>query len=91
MYDILPYTIKKAKTIKVQIKPSTHKNKKIDVFKNGVLIYSIGDNRFSDYPHLLKTHGKEYADKRRALYHLRHKKDISILGSKGWLSSFLIW
>jgi hypothetical protein len=50
MYHITDYTKKKAKEIGVQIKPSTKKNKKIDVFRDGRLIVSVGDIRYYDYP-----------------------------------------
>jgi hypothetical protein len=72
MYHITDYTKKKAKEIGVQIKPSTKKNKKIDVFRDGRLIVSVGDIRYYDYPTYLQEKGKEYADERRRLYHIRH-------------------
>ena len=75
MYDILPYSYNMAKKLDVIIKPSTNPKKKIDVFKNDKRIASIGSIKYSDsdYPHYMKEQGKEYADKRRSLYHQRHK------------------
>ena len=80
------------------------KNKKIDVYKNGVKIASIGDLRYKDYPTYLEERGltsdfanvrrgltSDFANVRRALYHNRHKKNIKIRGSNGWLSSILLW
>ena len=71
-YAITEYSKRKAASMSVIIKPSTRKHKKIDVFKNGRRLCSIGDTRYGDFPTFLRTHGKEYADKRRKLYHLRH-------------------
>jgi hypothetical protein len=51
------------------------KNKKIDVYKNGQLISSVGALGYSDYPTYIKENGKFYADKRRKLYKIRHNKD----------------
>ena len=65
----------------LKIAPSTHKNKKIDVYKDGKYIVSIGDNRYSDYPTYIMTKGKAYADKRRELYYERHKNDKGIAGT----------
>ena len=36
MYNITSHTHKKAKLIGVTVKPSTSKDKKIDVYKNGL-------------------------------------------------------
>ena len=39
----------RARLIGVQVKASTRKNKKLDVFKNSEKIASIGDKRYSDF------------------------------------------
>ena len=52
-------------------------------------LYSVGCNK--DYPTYIQENGLDYAKVRRALYHNRHKKDIDIKGSNGWLSSILLW
>jgi hypothetical protein len=79
-YKIKDYSFKNAKELDVIIKPSTNKNKKIDVFDNGEKVAEIGDINYSDYPTYLITHGKEYANKRRNLYLIRHKKDHNLPG-----------
>jgi hypothetical protein len=56
--------------------------------KSGDFLASVGDNRYSDFPSYVKTMGKEYADKRRMLYHKRHKKDAGIAGK---LAKTLLW
>jgi hypothetical protein len=91
MYQILPYTIRKAKEYGVEIRPSSIKSKKIDVFKNGVKIASVGGYGYKDYPTYLKEDGKTVADSRRALYKIRHRKDLGIVGSNGWWADKLLW
>lgn len=92
MYIILPYTKAKAKKLNVILKPSVRKNKKIDVFdKKGNYIVSIGASGALDYPNYVKYYGKEYADKRRKLYKLRHQKDRLIKGTAGYYADQLLW
>jgi hypothetical protein len=91
MYVITSYTRKQAKRLGVVVKLSTNASKKIDVFKNGEKIASIGGAGYSDYSTYIKTHGKEYADKRRALYRIRHEKDRHVSGSNGFLADQLLW
>ena len=87
MYNIQPYTIKKAKELKVKVVPSTNPKKKIDVYQDNKKIASIGDIRYKDYPTYLRENGKEYADERRRLYHLRHKNE----GIVGKYAKELLW
>lgn len=88
MYQITDYTKSKAKEQGLEVKPSTNKNKKIDIFKNREKIASIGALGMSDYPTYIKSHGKAFADERRRLYNLRHKKDTGIAGR---LAKSLLW
>jgi len=87
MYHISDYTKNKAKQLGVEVKPSARLHKKIDVYKNGKYLDSVGDNRYGDYSAFIKTFGKEYADERRRLYHLRHKGNT--LGER--LARDLLW
>ena len=91
MYVITAYTRKQAKRLGVEVKISTQKSKKIDVFKDGINIASIGAVGYSDYPTYIKTHGKEYADKRRILYKKRHQKNRTVMWSNGYLADQLLW
>ena len=91
MYHITEYTYNQAKKIGVEIKPSGKKGKKIDVFKNGKLIASVGALGYADYPTYIKEKGLEYAIERRRLYKLRHSKDISKIGSNGYYANALLW
>ncbi len=81
MYQITDYSFQQAKKLNVIIKPSTRKGKKIDVYdNNNKFIVSIGDINYMDYPSYIKEKGVKYADERRRLYHVRHKKDSNLAG-----------
>ena len=90
MYSILPYTQRQAKKLGVMIHPSTTPGKKIDVY-DGKKIATIGDTSYGDYPTFLRDKGKAYADERRRLYNIRHKKDSSTKGTPGWFAKNLLW
>lgn len=92
MYLILPYTKKRAKLLKVIIKPSIKKGKKIDVFdKKGNFLVSIGSYGSLDYAYYLYYLGIEKAEERKRLYKIRHEKDRLIKGSPGYYSDQLLW
>ena len=91
MYNITLYTYLQAKKIGVIVKPSKKKGKKIDVFKNGVLVASVGDRRYLDYPYYKKYFGKQIANERRKNYKLRHKKNRLVKNSPGWYAAKLLW
>ena len=90
-YDINQYSIDLAKKDEYVIKLSSNRKKKLDVYKDNVKICSIGDSRYKDYPTYIQERGLTFANVRRALYYNRHKKDIEIKGSNGWLASILLW
>jgi hypothetical protein len=95
-YKILPYSFRKAKELGVVIKPSTNILKKIDVFKNGKKVASVGARGMNDYPTYLEKekkgyYPKGYANKRRKLYKERHEKDRHTLGSAGYYADKLLW
>ncbi len=91
MYVITDYTKQRAKKLLVDVKVSTKKNKKIDVYKNGKKIASIGDSRYFDYPTYVISKDKKYADERRRLYRIRHKGENLKIGSPGYYAWFLLW
>ncbi len=80
-YKVKPLQEKKAKTLGVIIKPSTRKNKKIDVYnKQGDKLASIGGVRdngipYMDYASYIIRDGKKEADKKRKNYLARHSKE----------------
>jgi hypothetical protein len=87
-YKIQPYTLEKAKQLGVKVAPSTRAGKKLDVFKNGERVTSIGASGMGDYPTYLKTEGKAFADERRRLYKTRHSKNT---GVAGFYANKLLW
>lgn len=91
MYQITQYSKDQAKKLGVMIKPSTKKNKKIDVYKDGEYIVSIGDNRYGDYPTFKKEQGEEFATKRRLAYKKRHEKDRHVKGTAGYFADQILW
>ena len=91
LYEILPYTRKQAKKLGVRVEPSTKPDKKIDVYKDNKLVASVGARGYKDYPTYMKEMGIEYAEKRRALYKLRHTSDRTVVGSRGWYADKLLW
>ena len=74
----------KAKRIGVEVKSSTRKNKKLDVYKNGKKVASIGDIRYEDF----NTHKNE---KRRQLYKARHENTRHKVGSASYYSDQILW
>ena len=88
MYQITEYSYRKAKDLGVTIYPSKRKYKKIDVYKDGKYITSIGDNRYMDFPSILAKYGQEIANKHRRLYRARHKNDDGVAGK---LAMHILW
>ena len=88
-YKIKNYSYKKAKELNVEIKPSKKKNKKLDVYKNNVLIATVGDIRYMDYPTYIDKEGIQYANERRKLYKNRHRKDLN--KGNGFYANKLLW
>lgn len=92
MYVILPHTRTRAKQLKVIVKPSFNKNKKIDVYdKNGNFLVSIGSYGYMDFAYYLKYYGKEVAEERKRLYNIRHKKDRLVKGTAGYYVYQILW
>jgi hypothetical protein len=75
---------KKAKKIGVDVKYSTRKNKKLDVYKDDKKVASIGDKRYTDF---IQSGDKE----KRRLYKARHAKDRKVKGSGGYYADKILW
>jgi len=91
----MPYTItnhskRAAAALKVTIKPSTRKNKKVDVYRDGKKVASIGHTQYGDYGTFLKT-DKAHAKKRRKAYHARHAKTAKKVGSPSYYAAKILW
>ena len=92
MYDILPYTYEKAKRIGVQIYPSDNPKYKLEIYdKNGIFITYCGGAGYRDFPTYVEEMGYEYAKERQRLYKIRHQKDRTKVGSRGWFADQLLW
>ena len=91
-YQITDYTRQKAKLFNVLINASNKKNYKIDIFDiYGKYMTSIGNKKYKDFPTYIKEDGIEKALERRRLYYIRHKKDVSKIGSRGYWAGVLLW
>tara|TARA_R100000231_G_scaffold103401_1_gene76731 strand:+ start:219 stop:578 length:360 start_codon:yes stop_codon:yes gene_type:complete len=91
MYRIKNLQKRKAKMLGVEIKPSKIKGKKIDVFKDGKKVASIGATGYKDYATYIETKGLTYADKRRKMYKARHQKDRTKKGTAGFYADQILW
>ena len=86
-YSIKTLQKTKAKNLGVTIKQSTNKLKKLDVFKDGKKVASIGamypDGRpYNDYATYLQKLTKPEADKKRKNYLARHKNEPKMKDGK---------
>lgn len=91
MYKITDRQYSNALNLGVTIKPSTNKSKKIDVYKNGKKVASIGAMGYKDYSIHLKENGKAFANERRRLYKIRHKNDRNKIGTPGYYANKILW
>jgi hypothetical protein len=91
MYEITEYSKLQAKKLGVQIKPSTRKGKKLDVYKDNKKVASIGGAGYKDFPTYTKEKGLQYAKERRKLYKERHEKDRHKKGTAGFYSDKILW
>ena len=95
-YRIKNYTKQQAKKHNLTVKPSKNKGKKIDVFKKGVKVASVGATGYNDYQTYLELErkGKKpkgYAKQRRKLYKIRHNKNRNKKGTNSWYADKLLW
>ena len=90
-YIITAHTKRQAKKHGLTVKHSKVKGKKIDVFKNGEKVASVGALGYGDYPTFLCSIGKEYANKRRKAYKNRHQSNRTKRGTNGWYADKLLW
>ena len=59
-YRITDYTKQQAKKLGVEVKPSKTKGKKIDVFKKGKKVASVGAIGYKDFPTYSKLEKEVY-------------------------------
>ena len=79
----------RAKSLGVQVKASTRRNKKLDVFdrRSGEKIASIGDKRYSDY----LQHGVSAQEARRKRYKARHEAHRHKKGTPAFYADRILW
>ncbi len=90
-YKITAYTKRQAKKLGVEVKLSKTKGKKIDVFKKGKKVASVGAIGYGDYPTYLRTKGKKFADERRRMYKIRHRNNRNKINTNGYYADKLLW
>ena len=83
-YRITDYSRNQARKLGVSIRLSSNPKKKLDVYKNGVKVASIGAIGYSDFA---TTGDKE----RRRLYRIRHKGEDKRVGSNGYYALKILW
>lgn len=96
MYRIKKEQRQAANRLGVVIRPSTTDGKKIDVFKHGFKVASIGDTRYNDYWDYVRQEKngqvpKGYANQRRALYKIRHAQFRSSPGTAAYYADKILW
>lgn len=97
----MPYKIKErqrqaAQRLNVAIRPSSDKNKKLDVYKNGFLVARIGSAGYMDYASYQQKERKGAvapgtADRQRELYLIRHADNATKVGTPGYYSAKILW
>ena len=90
-YRISRGTRRKAKALGVVVRRSKNKKKKIDVFRAGKKVASVGAIGYKDYWTLLREEGVTVARERRRLYKKRHQKNRQVKGSNGYWADQLLW
>jgi hypothetical protein len=96
MYKIKTGQRDAARRLNVVIRPSNNKGKKIDVYKHGFKIASIGAQRYDDYWTYVQKEKKRTvppgtANKRRELYKIRHAAECAAVGTPGYYACKILW
>ena len=96
MYRIKAGQREAARRLGVAIRPSTTKGKKIDVFKHGLKIASIGAEGYDDFWIYVQKEKagrvpKGTAEERRRLYKIRHADECVATGTPGYYACRILW
>lgn len=96
MYKIKTGQRDAARRLGVVIRPSNNKGKKIDVYKHGFKIASIGAHGYDDYWTYVQKEKKRTvppgtANKRRELYKIRHAAECAAVGTPGYYACKILW
>jgi len=90
-YQITTRQKNNAKKLGVTIKSSSNPLKKLDVYKGGKKIASIGAKGYNDFDLWIKKKGRTFANKRRALYKARHENNRNVKGTAGYYADKILW
>jgi hypothetical protein len=90
-YKITKRQRSNAKKLGVTLRPSSNTSKKLDVFKNGKKIFSIGAMGYRDYDSYLADFPRPYANERRRLYKLRHQNNRTKKDTAGFYADRILW
>lgn len=80
-----------ARALGVRIAPAKNKAKKLDVYRNGRKVASIGARGYMDFDMWLAEKGAGYASERRRLYKIRHERNRHKEGSPGYYADKILW
>jgi hypothetical protein len=94
-FQISDYHRRKARSLSVNINYSKSPGKKLDVFKDGKKVASIGNRKYWDFMSYKKAEQygqfpEGYANERRRLYKIRHKKNNKP-GTPGYYALNILW
>ena len=98
-YIIRDWTKKQAKKHKLIVYPAENGKHKLEVYDDkGLFLGNVGAIGYNDYAQYLDIEKaglvpKGYANERRRLYHLRHRKEKGFDEpyTRSWLSKVLLW
>lgn len=90
-YRISTYTRKQAARLGVTVRLASNPAKKIDVFKDGHKVATVGACGYKDYPTFLREDGKEVANRKRNAFKSRFERYRHRRGSKAWYADQLLW
>jgi len=96
-FEIRSHHRQQARRLGVSIAPSKSKGKKLDVFKNGRKIASIGAKGYWDYASYLQKEkeGKfpeGFAEQKRKAYRKRHSDErLQGKNTPGYLAYYILW
>lgn len=90
-YKIAQHTKEQAKKLGVEVKPSQLAKKKIDVFRGGKKVASVGHTDYCDFPTFRECCGTKMANARREAYKTRHEKSRHKEGSPSFYADKLLW
>jgi len=93
-FIITDFELENANKLNLIIKPSKDLYKKIDVYdNNNNFLFSIGNYLVPTYSDWFRTNGKEYANTKQKLYHMKniYLTKNQPVNSLHYVSSSILW